>query len=442
LPDDPTRHPAAGSQNPGLLSASTTAHRSTSEAGARSVSTRVVAPATHELAVPVAPVVAPPPGHPRFRLLDSLRAIAALGVLFGHVAGASHITVSHWWSPLVASGNQGVTVFFILSGFLLYRPMVSAQFHGAPRPAWRDYARRRLLRIVPAYWLALTVLAIYPGLPGVFTHNWWYYYFFLQVYNHDVSIGGIIVAWSLCIEVSFYLLLPLYADLIARVTRGVHITTRVRVELAILSSLAVASLALRYVDPTFPLALPIYFQWFAEGMGLALVSAALQGRSPALAPRAVRVVSQRPGLCWGVALVLYVLLCFGLGKPPAAGYPDLKEVLLNRLLGGVMALFLVLPAVFGDTEGGWPRRLLAWPLLAWTGLISYGIYLWHLNVLEQVAGHVQVHGNNGVAGFIGLAILTLAGTAAVAAASYYIVERPLLRFKFRRGAAPRAADGG
>jgi peptidoglycan/LPS O-acetylase OafA/YrhL len=369
-----------------------------------------------------------------------MRAIAALAVLFTHVAGATHITITHWWSPLVASGNQGVTVFFILSGFLLYRPMVSAQFHGAPRLAWRDYARRRLLRIVPAYWLALTVLAIYPGLPGVFSKDWWYYYFFLQVYNHNISIGGIVVAWSLCVEVSFYLLLPLYAYLVGRLTQGVRARTRVRTELGILLLLASASLTLRYVDPSFPITLPTYLFWFAEGMALALVSVVLARQSAPRAPRAVGIVSRRPGLCWGVALALYVILCFALGKPPASGYSNLKEVLLNRFLGGLMALFLVLPAVFGAEAGGWPRRLLAWPLLAWAGLISYGIYLWHLNVLEQLAGHVQVSHNEGVSACIGLTILTVAGTVAIAAASYYLVERPLLRFKVRPAVAlPSAA---
>jgi peptidoglycan/LPS O-acetylase OafA/YrhL len=408
-----------------------------SDAIARSVSVTTLASRAQDTAAePVAPVVAPPPGHPRFPLLDSLRAIAALSVLIGHAAGASHITTAHWWSPLVASGNQGVTVFFILSGFLLYRPMVSSQLRGAPRSSWRDYARRRLLRIVPAYWLALTVLAIYPGLPGVFTHNWWYYYFFLQVYDHNISIGGIVIAWSLCIEVSFYLLLPFYSDLIGRVTRGRALGARVRVELTVLTVLAVASLALRYFDSTFPLTLPIYFQWFAEGMALALLSAALQGRARGLQPRAVQLIARRPGFCWGIALVLYVLLCFGLGKPPAGGYSDLKEVFLNRLLGGLMALFLVLPAVFGDSAGGWPRRVLAWPVLAWLGLISYGIYLWHLNLLEQIAGNGT---SSGLDVFIRLTVSTMAIAVAVAAASYYIVERPLLRFKFGRGAIRSAA---
>lgn len=386
----------------------------------------------------VAPAVAPPPGSPRFPLLDSLRAGAALAVLFGHVAGATHITTMYWWGPLAANGDQGVTVFFILSGFLLYRPLVSAQLGGSPRSPWRDYARRRLLRIVPAYWLALTVLAIYPGLPGVFTSHWWYYYFFLQVYNHNLSIGGIVVAWSLCVEVSFYLLLPFYSALVGRLGVG---RRRVRVELGILAALGVGSLALRYLDASFPITLPVYMQWFSLGMGLAVISASRSsGGVHPPGSWAIGVITERPWLCWTGAVAVYAVLSFVLGKPPLIGYSSLQEVLLHRLLGGIAALLLVLPAVFGDRAGGGPRRIMASSLLAWLGLISYGIYLWHLTLLELIAGHVTVHGNRGTVAFVVLVILTAVAAVAIAAASYYLVERPLLRFK-RYSSTPPVSSG-
>jgi acetyltransferase len=72
------------------------------------------------------------------------------------------------------------------------------------------YLRRRVLRIVPAYWVAVAVLGISPGAVGVFDEDWWRYWFFLQLYSAETLGGGIPVAWSLCVEVSFYLLLPLW----------------------------------------------------------------------------------------------------------------------------------------------------------------------------------------------------------------------------------------
>jgi peptidoglycan/LPS O-acetylase OafA/YrhL len=114
------------------------------------------------------PVVAPPPGHPRFPLFDALRAFAALGVLVSHAGYLAGASQDAWYGSVVAQGSVGVTVFFVISGFLLYRPFLAADLDGRPRARLRDYSRRRVLRIIPAYWLALTVIAAILTLPGVF----------------------------------------------------------------------------------------------------------------------------------------------------------------------------------------------------------------------------------------------------------------------------------
>ena len=122
----------------------------------------------------------PPPGNPRFPLMDSMRAIAAIFVVATHASGISLFNSQNVLGAVTARMNVGVTVFFLISGFLLYRPFVRAAYHGIAPPRVGRFFRRRALRIVPAYWLALTVLAVWPGLVGVHTADWWVYYGFLQ----------------------------------------------------------------------------------------------------------------------------------------------------------------------------------------------------------------------------------------------------------------------
>ena len=92
----------------------------------------------------------------RFRLIDGLRAVAAAMVLLTHVAfwtGTSHLD---FVGGLLARADAGVAVFFAISAFLLLRPWIRAAFADeAERPSLRTYAVRRLVRIMPAYWLAL-----------------------------------------------------------------------------------------------------------------------------------------------------------------------------------------------------------------------------------------------------------------------------------------------
>lgn len=95
-------------------------------------------------------VVAPPPGNPRFPLMDSLRATAALTVLVYHVGFFGHFQQKHSFGFVLSSLGFGVAMFFVLSGFLLYRPFVNAELTGSPRPRILDFAQRRFLRVVPA----------------------------------------------------------------------------------------------------------------------------------------------------------------------------------------------------------------------------------------------------------------------------------------------------
>jgi peptidoglycan/LPS O-acetylase OafA/YrhL len=334
-----------------------------------------------------------------------------------------------------------VTVFFVISGFLLYRPFLAAELDGAPPIRIKDFARRRVLRIVPAYWIALTVLALYPGLNGVFTGDWWKYYFFLQVYGSDDSaLQGLAAAWSLCVEVTFYAALPFLAILMRRTGRGLPRAKRIQRELYLIIALGVASVALRGISlaaggTMVELTLVGTFGWFALGMALAVLSV---GPAP---KRLTDAIGAHPGMTWAAAGATYVAMCYLLRVPE--GEPlryTQAQWFVQHLLTGAVAVLLVLPAVFGHTQGGWPRRLLAWPVLAWLGLVSYGIYLWQGGVVLEAwrqGGRDWFES----APFLTLTAVTLAGTVACAALSYYLVERPLMRRKYRRRMPPRATPG-
>src|SRR3954466_14466210 len=115
------------------------------------------------------------PRAPRFPHVHSLRALAALSVLLYHGAFKAYLgkQPDSPLAPFAAHLDVGVSVFFLISAFLLYRPMVAARPNGEPAPAPEAYGRRRLFRIVPGYWVALIVAGLagasYVGYPGIFS---------------------------------------------------------------------------------------------------------------------------------------------------------------------------------------------------------------------------------------------------------------------------------
>ena len=98
-----------------------------------------------------------------------------------------------------------------------------------------------------------------------------------------------------------------------------------------------------------------------------------------------------------------------------------------QLFWGVVGFFLVAPAVFGPQDRGALRRFLTNKLVAWIGLVSYGIYLWHEAVIDWYLHLTEPVAFN--SSFAKMTAFMFAVTAVLAAASYYLVERPALRLK-------------
>jgi peptidoglycan/LPS O-acetylase OafA/YrhL len=378
----------------------------------------------------------------RFPLFDGVRGLAALSVLWFHVTFGGFNTLPSPIRELAGHLDVGVTIFFVISGFLLYRPFVLSRFRQEPLPRIRSYAARRVLRIVPCYWVALTVVALWLGRDDVFTASGIpTYYGFLQAYADHTFAGGIGQAWTLCIEVAFYAFLPLWALAMHRIGRhaagsGRALTT----ELAGVAVLFAASGAyllwvLSDVAPTpaspYVRSFPGLVDQFALGMALAVGSAWLETRETV--PRAIATLRRAPSAAWLVAAAAFAGASSLKGGVLGTSSSDAAYIAQHHLYS-LTAVAVVFPAVlFGAGRGwGFAGRVLGSRALMYAGLFSYGIYLYHVAVVDKLAQPVGDLLPDG-AGWqtLGLGAAVLVVTVAIAALSYYVVERPALSLKSR-----------
>ena len=378
---------------------------------------------------------------PRFPLVDALRGFAALSVFSFHLLLQPGYAPPASLQPWSANLNVGVPVFFVISGFVIYRPFARARLAADRPPSLRGYARRRALRLLPAYWVALPVIVLWLGIGGVFTPGGIVRYFgLLQVYDSRTVLGGIGQAWTLCIEAAFYVLLPLWA-LALRRRPAASRDSFLRGELALLAGVVLASTAWKLMPfhevPTFGRApsptnytLPEYADHLALGMALAVVSVwALDGGRLGRRAAWLRSVSWPS---WMIAALCFYAVGASLRADPFGdgGY------MVRHALAGVMGAALLAPAVFGS--GGRLRAVLARPLLRWLGTVSFGLYLWHLAVITWLTDKEWVERVGPVAG-----VATALGLSLVlAAVSWYAVERPALRLAGSRRPADEPTAAG
>jgi peptidoglycan/LPS O-acetylase OafA/YrhL len=380
----------------------------------------------------------------RFAGFDGLRALAALGVLVTHVALHVGFVVrdprGHYFSRL----DVGVAVFFVLSGFLLYRPFVARRMDGRSPADTRAYLRNRFLRIFPAYWLALTVLAVvldtrdrndFQSL-GDFIR----YFGLLQSYSASTALGGLQQAWTLTNEVAFYLLLPLWAAGAAYLAKRLAPRRAVAVELGVLAAAAAGALAWRYwlhslsgddvslgtFDPRLHW-LPANFHLFVPGMALAVGVEWSRRRDQPL--RILEWPRRHPLVCWLGAAACFWTVSTQLGLGFEVGATGATQGVLKEMLYGGVGFLLVLPvALAGTTLPRSLRWLGSRPMVA-LGVLSYGIYLWHEGVTDIYRDVFDVPLFFG--SFPRALAFVLAGSIAAAAVSYYVVERPALALKDR-----------
>jgi peptidoglycan/LPS O-acetylase OafA/YrhL len=197
----------------------------------------------------------PPATAPRFALADALRATAILAVVACHLLWAWSPLFSRYLSP--ALGYWGVDAFFVLSGFLLGRPYVDALLGRRALPNPTLYARRRFLRIWPAYAVVVLVTAavtrLHHGANAVSAGDLAAH--LLMVHNFSatyVSAGANRALWTMAVDAQFYVALPIVAWLIHRCTAERFETRRRVVATAIACAILVSVAWRAFAAYAFP----------------------------------------------------------------------------------------------------------------------------------------------------------------------------------------------
>lgn len=345
----------------------------------------------------------PDPGRPRLAGMDGFRGLGAPVVVLAHVwLNLGWLVPIGFLGTFLRHGQVFLVMFFVLSGFLLYRPYVEAALDGRT-PSARRYLRNRVLRVWPAYvvvlglsGLVLGVATTAPftvehGLPPQPPETGWLWtspvllaqnLLFLQTFLPGSMMTGLGPAWTLSVEVVFYLLLPV----IGAVVLGLLVR---RLRLPVLLAASVPALGL--------LGLGLVGKWLHLHVlaGLTPTEAFFADWGPtwqAVLARSFLVHCDLIGCGMAVA-VLYVRWQ---GSPATRG----RLAVVFGLMGLGAGVFLFVPQVI-DTGAaifwmgmvllvatrerggllGVPTAVFDSRLMTWLGERSYSLYLWHMPVI-------------------------------------------------------------
>jgi peptidoglycan/LPS O-acetylase OafA/YrhL len=266
-----------------------------------------------------------------------------------------------------SAGMVGVTLFFVLSGFLITRILREK------RPTLKAFYGRRARRLLPALILYSIVLAVVVG----WSQAWpalFYVGNYAQIAGHAMPLNA--HTWSLAVEEHFYLIWPLAL-------------TRIRTVRPVIVLIG-ASLLLRLLVPD---------QWAYEGSFTSFFALGIGG---ALA----WLWDVKPARWVGPVALTGIL---ALGLYPIAEYTEAAALQAGRWIPVVTSLFAA--AAVWVAAHAW--RYLEFRPLAFAGALSYGWYLWHVPIVFVLIGTPWL-------------LPGLVGSLLVAWLSYRFVEQPIL----------------
>ena len=340
----------------------------------------------------------------RLPALDGIRAAAAIMVLGFHFVG--HHGESPWLVQAFGIGQTGVDLFFVLSGFLITRILLSTK---ASPHFFRSFYARRTLRIFPLYfgYLALYFFLVPPllgeSIPPLETQVWsWVYLENVPQTFLNLRTSGPGHFWSLAVEEQFYLVWPLL----------VFSLSRRQFSAAVLVTLLLPPI-IREVFLHYGLRVFFFTLTRVDALGYGAGLAVLLSGESFQPARWIRVFR-----CLLIALPMLLLPAFVVFSGSRLIWLQaVKLSLIPAFYFALIGFCLVDPAARPLTRffsAGWLR---------WLGAISYGLYVFHPTCFVLVQRLVAPRG------VLLDAVLSVGLTVAVAYLSFRFFESPILRLK-------------
>ena len=356
---------------------------------------------------------------------DGLRGIACLAVFAVHFQ--QHVRLAGAFGPfelprLLENGNHGVALFFALSGFLLGLPLWECIRSHRVFPPLRTYWAKRLVRVVPAYFVCLTALIVLnrhgeklDGWRDIVLH-----YTFLFNFR-EASVFSINPPfWTLAVEVQFYLLLPFFVVLVRNMKPAAGGTCLLAFAAAsyvaywlVMESWPAGSSGIGRDSPVLQYSLPAHLPHFLLGTAAGVLYLSLRDRGDV--PWLPGVSNLIFCLCGALVLVTLATPLDNLLKLPYGRYNwPFVPILLTAMI--VFAPFSPPAATLLESS---PLRLL--------GVISYGVYIYHLPVQNATGRYMTMLALNPVEHWMIFGAVSLLLTALVASLSYSLLELPFRR---------------
>ncbi|MBO0779800.1 MAG: acyltransferase [Ktedonobacteraceae bacterium] len=358
-----------------------------------------------------------------------MRAIACLSVVAFHLNLINHDI--HVWEPypttdfvssaIALGGGSGVTLFFVLSGFLLFLPYARALLSEKEWPSARRFYLRRIMRIWPGYYISLLFIAWIMH-PSYFHPTHWgelalFLTFFMDSTKSTFQqLNG--PFWTLAVEWQYYMLLPLLALALRRIIGKGSLRQRWWKLLTCLTALIVWGVSTRFWglyfythgDATFlvpraVLNVPLFLLYGASGkfledfaIGMLISACYILVRETHLRSLNEPIRRYSPWMCIaGLGVLVLMTLWNGYQRfqPGIAAFFDALIPAYNYFaeIGLSIGFGLCVAALlFGPQQ---LRRPLEWTPVRWIGLVSYGMYMWHLPLLVGFTIQIQHRFMNG-----------------------------------------------